>query len=259
MTPTNSGTYGIVPNGGAASLTSGYSLAPASVTSSYGAAPILDDVNRKPGSDAYDIVPGNSSIVGNGSSASVAASSYSRVSSTAASAATNAIVAGGGYSAAPPPPASMASEYSVAPPPLYADPAYVNLKQTAIDCAAPDLLVKPWYHGTVSREASEALLAGKESFAFLVRDSQQAPNTFTVSVVKFSGGIAHIMASPVEERGRVVGFKFGKQDPTVYRSIQHLIDVYTAMTGQMKTLGRAVPRAMPTGAAAGSSSPQVRR
>jgi hypothetical protein len=155
---------------------------------------------------------------------------------------TNHLSPAGSYSAAPPPP----SEYSIAPPPLYSDPAYVDLKPTAIECAAPELLGNAWYHGTVSREASEALLAGKESFAFLVRDSLQAPNTFTVSVVKFSGGIAHIMASPVEERGRVVGFRFGKQDPTVYRSIQQLIDVYTAMTGHLKTLGKAVPRAMPT-------------
>jgi hypothetical protein len=111
------------------------------------------------------------------------------------------------------------------------------------DCAAPELLLNSWYHGNVSREASEVALAGQEAFAFLVRDSHRAPNTFTVSVVTFSGGIGHLMLSPVEECGRVVGFKIGKsEDPTIYRSIQHLIDVYTAVTGRMKVLGRAVPR-----------------
>jgi hypothetical protein len=59
VSPQPTGSYGIVPNANSMAPTAGYALAPAasSASSSYGAAPVLDDVNKKPGSEAYDIVP----------------------------------------------------------------------------------------------------------------------------------------------------------------------------------------------------------
>jgi hypothetical protein len=177
----------------------------------YGAVPIVDVVNEKPRFDDYHVV------------------------------------------ATANPETSSRSAYSLAPtPPVYAAPETPRSNE-AFSCTAPELLSNAWYHGNLTRAASEALLAGQESFAFLVRDCQHASNKFTVSVVKLSGGIAHILVSPVMDGNRFIGFKFGEGsgDPKIYRSVRDMVDINTAVTGRMKVLGRAVPRA---GAALSSAS-----
>jgi hypothetical protein len=207
-------------------LSSGYTAAPsapgyaAGPPSSAMIASLAKSTNNKPLSGSYDIVPGQT--------AAAAASGYAQTSSTT--------MAGG---AAP-------SNYSLAPVPDVLEassaPLVPLMAAREVACSTPAFLQFAWYHGSISREDSEALLAKREPFCFLVRDSNQGANTFTVSVVKYAGGIAHILAQPVLENNRIVGYKFGKTDSVVYRSVPHLIESYLAMKGSMKTLGTCVPR-----------------
>jgi hypothetical protein len=191
----------------AAATTPGYSIAPAPAHARF--TPALS-TNSKPPAGSYDMVP---SAPSNESAASSATASH--------------------YSLAPAPATSTLGRSGTV-----AEKAAAK----APVCSTPALLQYAWYHGTISREESEALLEGREAFCFLVRDSNQGPNTFTVSVVKYVGGVAHILAQPVTEKGRLIGYKFGKTDAVVYRSLPHLIESYLAMKGSMKTLGTALDR-----------------
>lgn len=225
------------------SMLSDYGVAPPPANNSSNS-PLGMSINDRPVHGAYDIVPGTQGP------------SYNN----------NQVQQGPSYNQVPQghyqhPAASMSSQYSLAPaPPMnettarYATPSAPaatlptviapakKAAAAAVPCAAPDQLKFAWYHGTIGREQSEQLLANEAPFTFLVRDSNQGPHTFTVSVVKYVGGVAHILAQPVIDNQRIVGYKFGKTDQTVYRSLQHLIEVYSAMTGHLKTLGKALPR-----------------
>jgi hypothetical protein len=196
----------------------GYTVGPPGVHSSAVIAGLAKSTNNKPPIGSYDIVPGKTP----------AASHYAQTSSTTMA---NAV---------------PASNYSLAPAPdvleASAAPLMPLMAAREVACSTPALLQFAWYHGSISREDSEALLAKREPFCFLVRDSNQGANTFAVSVVKYAGGIVHILAQPVLENNRIVGYKFGKDDSVVYRSVPHLIESYLAMKGAMKTLGTCVPR-----------------
>jgi hypothetical protein len=105
----------------------------------------------------------------------------------------------------------------------------VTAAADAVPCAAPELLSTPWYHGAITREASEALLQAEPPHSFLLRDGSRGGFVFAIKKHDTASPFHNILA----ERLPGGHFKLGT-DKTLYESLDAIHAAFRNYTGVFK-------------------------